>query len=584
MKNPKFFAKSIALVLVQCMLVTAFAGCGQSGKSSKDASSTPTTGSTDKAKPLVKLSFYNYGTVWPKAGVQDSPVFKEIENKLGIQLDFVNHDDSKFNVMLAGGDLPDIVSSISLSYEKQFIEGGNAIVLDSLLETNGKDIKKNAPSDIQYNKKYHSNGTGKLYFLNPQLFSNVVSTQKAPIDFLQTAGHYVRWDYYKELGYPDVKNDDDLLKVLAQMKAKHPTTTDGKPVYGVSGYNDGTLWAYTVPIFWGLGVRDVSNTLLVEDDKHSEDIALGPNQWFFKCMEYFFKANQLGLLDPETFTQKVDNYKTKTQNLQLLEVSMRNYRQEGVFAQKGIDGGFEMIPGSSPNYLVSGGKDAALGRTGKMNAITKSCKYPDRAMDLLNYLYTPEGARTVLSGVKGVNWDIVNGKAEMTDDTIKLYNTDKDFQVKTGIGFFSNTVGLHGGLTNPTDNSYLDLLSYSPKVYQSRMTNMDKDYVAKYNATFPSEALYKEQDKGNMKLVVTGTMASGFMDQPNDDVKRVVAKEKDILNKAAPKLALAKDKAQFDAEKQSTIQQLKDAGMDSVVKFYDDAYKKAQGIRDEFMK
>jgi hypothetical protein len=37
-------------------------------------------------------------------------------------------------------------------------------------------------------------------------------------------GYVVRWDYYKELGYPPINNEDDYLSVLQQMHENHPFT------------------------------------------------------------------------------------------------------------------------------------------------------------------------------------------------------------------------------------------------------------------------------------------------------------------------------------------------------------------------
>lgn len=48
-----------------------------------------------------------------------------------------------------------------------------------------------------------------------------------------TCGHYLRWDLYKEAGYPKLENyDEDLLDVLEQMVALEPETADGQKTYG----------------------------------------------------------------------------------------------------------------------------------------------------------------------------------------------------------------------------------------------------------------------------------------------------------------------------------------------------------------
>lgn len=40
-------------------------------------------------------------------------------------------------------------------------------------------------------------------------------------------GYIVRWDYYKELGYPPINNEEDYLNVLLQMHANHPCAEEG---------------------------------------------------------------------------------------------------------------------------------------------------------------------------------------------------------------------------------------------------------------------------------------------------------------------------------------------------------------------
>ena len=48
----------------------------------------------------------------------------------------------------------------------------------------------------------------------------------------------VRWDLYKEIGSPEIKNDDDYVEALKKMKEIYPETEDGLPVYALSAYND----------------------------------------------------------------------------------------------------------------------------------------------------------------------------------------------------------------------------------------------------------------------------------------------------------------------------------------------------------
>ncbi len=69
-----------------------------------------------------------------------------------------------------------------------------------------------------------------------------------------TCGHYLRWDLYKEAGYPKLENyDEDLLDVLEQMVALEPETADGQKTYGCGAwFGAGQGWGEWVFTF-GLG-------------------------------------------------------------------------------------------------------------------------------------------------------------------------------------------------------------------------------------------------------------------------------------------------------------------------------------------
>ncbi|MGE4628316.1 hypothetical protein ACEWFW_07915 [Bifidobacterium catenulatum subsp. kashiwanohense] len=53
-----------------------------------------------------------------------------------------------------------------------------------------------------------------------------------------TFGPFVRWDYYKEIGYPKVATLEDLLPVLKQMQDKAREETGSDDVYALSLFKD----------------------------------------------------------------------------------------------------------------------------------------------------------------------------------------------------------------------------------------------------------------------------------------------------------------------------------------------------------
>lgn len=59
-------------------------------------------------------------------------------------------------------------------------------------------------------------------------------------------------------------------------------------------------------------------------------------------------------------------------------------------------------------------------------AISTSCKYPEITMRVMNYAYTEEGAELLNWGVEGVNWDYVNGQRVYNDNMLKNPKMDTE--------------------------------------------------------------------------------------------------------------------------------------------------------------
>lgn len=150
----------------------------------------------------------------------ENHVQDKMAEDIGVRIHMVNADNDKFNVLLAGGDLPDLVRTGPDNFE-QLVVGKNVQPLDDYLEEYGKDILANAPDTVAFSRKYWSNGEDKLYFLPVQVGPDTAEIEHA-------IGPVVRWDYYKELGCPETNNIDEYLQVLKDMQDAHPTTEDGK--------------------------------------------------------------------------------------------------------------------------------------------------------------------------------------------------------------------------------------------------------------------------------------------------------------------------------------------------------------------
>lgn len=92
-------------------------------------------------------------------------------------------------------------------------------------------------------KTFKSNGEDVQYFVTPRV---TFGDTEANYGTVLNNGYVVRWDLYKEIGCPEINNDEDYIKALKAMKEIYPETEDGLPVYAMSAYNDSQLHSYFI--------------------------------------------------------------------------------------------------------------------------------------------------------------------------------------------------------------------------------------------------------------------------------------------------------------------------------------------------
>lgn len=558
MKNTRPAFRVTALLLAAAMLVPLSACNSRSAKGS--SASQGTSSSAADAKPAtVSIMMLNDGN--EVNSIADSRVVQALTKATGVQINCVQVDDDKMSVMLAGGDLPDIVSVASTQFS-QLIQGGNVIALDNLIASNGKDIQANIPTTLSFSKKYWSDGQDKIYFLPMQVGLDGVAAD-------QSEGVVIRWDYYKDAGYPQVNNVDDLLNALQQMVQKHPKTADGKKVYAVSGFTDWGNFPFVRPmesIFGFNQINGVDQEVFKVDTGKIYNELIDPDTPYWKCMEFYYKANKMGIYDPDALTQKYDDFTNKLADGQLIYTFAQwaSGGFNGTNAQN--DKGFEVLP-LTWGYQWNG-SDYKAGWIDKCLGITKNCKNPEKAMDLLDYLYSYDGCRTLYSGVEGTDWTSDGNTPKLNDATIQASQAGGDAWTKTGIGFDTNLIGLSPYTANPKDNKPVNLFDDS-SIFGSLLTPLQKDFAQHYNVSYPEQYFAKLRQEGKVQdQSGTNSFAVALLPTPTDDIKRTMANLDDLCIKDAAKIILSKSDAEFQANEQKAMQDFKSAGAQQVADWY----------------
>lgn len=355
-------------------------------------------GTTDPINITIYSQLANYSgelTGW----------FAELmKQKYNVVMTIIPDSDGTFDTRMESGDLGDIV--VFGSTGDQYQRAATSGMLfdwneDDILSDYGPYVKKHMPYAIENNANLNESiGAGNVVY---GFGHNVATSPEDHEAFFYTMD--LRWDLYKELGYPEINTIDDLYDLFVSMKEICPTDEAGNETYAVSMWPDwdGNMVMYVkafATCYWGydemgFGLYDVENGTYHD--------ALEPDGPYLKSLKFFNKLYQAGLIDPNSITQTYDKMSEKAQNGGIF-FSIFDYAGSQLYnSEEHLTEGKGMYPlvpkDASP--LCYGMNVMGNNRVWSIGANTE---YPELCMAIINYLATPEGYMTYWYGPKDVCW------------------------------------------------------------------------------------------------------------------------------------------------------------------------------------
>lgn len=464
----KLFSKKLLSVLLASSMVigsaSALTGCGS------------------KKNEVIKLNVYSQLANF--SGKQIGWSADILKKKFNVELNIIPEGDGVFETRMTSGNLGDIVvwgadnDKYPLAVKNNLLFGWED---DNVLDEYGPYIKKNMPDALKKNKELTKTIThgasDKLYGFG----ANVALNSKDHESFFYTWD--TRWDLYKKLGYPKVKNLQDYHKMLKNMQKLCPSDDSGNKVYAVSLWPDwdDAMVMYVKAMataYYGydelaLGLYDPTN------GKYHD--ALEENGPYLEMLKWFNDLYQDGLIDPDSMTQTYDEMIAKVQNGGTL-FSIFNYSGSLGYNTKEHTSAGKLMYCMKPedaSPIVYGMNTQGGDRVWSIGAKTE---YPEKCMEIINYLATPEGRMTMEYGPKGYTWDYDDQKhAYLTDVGVKCQN---DKNTTMGGGYKGS---YHDGELQ-INNVTWSLDASNP---DSDGETYNKESWASYNAT-PSSDIEKD--------------------------------------------------------------------------------------------
>ena len=375
------------------------------------------------------LQWYVDVSSWPIP--TENSVVRAIKEKTGITVKFVTptqDDGQKLATMIAGGKLPDIISTPTAQTQvlASLAQQGYVYDINTLADKWAPSLYNNLPQDVW---DWWAYGNGKTYGIPNHYYSyeDVPEGQLQP-----NGGMMVRkdifdaWQNYVETNLKDANGMVNYTSISGTPKSVewqgYITTPEGfkaASIWAMENYyganvdgkistalqlaqftNTGNASLTWLSQFFAVPFEDENgNYLYGFTQKGYQDMLLYLNDL------YNTKVNGNSLISAGNFTQNYDGVGSVVAGGKAFAtlVTPQDYQMHYVTAK---DSGYEYIS----MYITNENGDAPVladirGYGYLFNMITTSCARPDLVIKLFDYLSSEEGQRLICFGVQGDTWD-----------------------------------------------------------------------------------------------------------------------------------------------------------------------------------
>lgn len=539
----KKMSKYVATGLLSMTLLGSLAGCGGAAESDTDAAS-----SESGYDETITIDVYNGLANY--MGMQEGWFAKIVRDKFNMELNIIapnvaGNGDTLYQTRTAAGDLGDLIIVDNGQQYNELVEAGLLTDASEYYETM-ENVQRFDAAVQNLNKDADG-----LYG-----FPTSVSTLKAtdPSEGLDpTFGAYVRWDLYGEQGYPEIGTLEDLLPVIQKMQEDNPTTDSGKKVYGFSLFSDwdGNMMNAGKQLVTYYGY-DESGFVLAKADGSDYQSILDSDSEYIRALKFYFEANQMGLVDPESTTQNYDTLFAKFQEGQVL-FSWWPWLGQAAFntTTNLTEGKGFMLAPIQDQKIFSYGAEVYGGK--QFIGIGSNAEDPERIAAFIDWLYSSEGVlanssqTSGSSGPEGLTWEMKDGEPVLTEfGKQALLDGDGDVPEVYGGGSYKDGVSaLNVNTVLPIDINPDTGFPYAYTMwesYQNETTDPVKEDWSKNMGGAESTIGYLEEN--DQLLVAPG--ASYVAPEDSSEISTLRNQAKATIIEYSWRMVFAKDEAEFD--------------------------------------
>lgn len=506
----------------------------------------------------------------------ETKIGKKIKEKFNMVFEYVqapgNYAD-KLNLMLAGGDYPEIVSIQDNATFDKYARAGALLPIDDLVKKSPEFAERYKVQIPLWKLSAHD---GKLYKWEssvPADFKNVVEVNDVG----------VRIDVLEQQGWPQLLSTDDYIKFLKKGLEDNPTTNGKKTIGMIVPFGEPWGMQGISSIMYEKGGRYSTaagnlGVLWNQVDKKFEDTMT--NEYVKESLAFFNKLYREGILDKDSFTDKLDQYNEKLNSGRTLSSWYAVWALTG--ANQGlVDAGhpeqqYINMPIRSKTQIERNEKRQIRvedTRPHAIHAITKNAKHPERIMELLAWSATEEGKVLLQSGIEGDEYTIANGKRVPTD-AFKKSLTNADAARSIGFGLFD----FLGGVLSTAPDGVPYSMQLDPAMQDElQLTQGMRDAYKKLGWENSKDYFLKTGEAANTGIastvVIDTTSALGALHQKMIDFR---------IKNSATLIISPKTDEEFESLYQSVIASYKQLKPETVVAEYNRLYQEKQTQLNQF--
>lgn len=325
---------------------------------------------------------------------------KVMLDKFNVKVTYVSGAGDSMKTLIESGDIGDIIFFGSIDDDYKTC-ANNGMLLDweenGLMETYAPYIYAN--KDTTFAKPFQKSSSetdGIHYSLGNEISS---ASEGGHQQFI----YYpcLRWDLYKQLGYPTISTLEDYKTILADMQKLEPTSDIGTKTYGVTLHTawEGTafmvMYVKSTAAFYGW---DEFNCGLYNSVTDEFQGCLQEDGIYFRCLKFYNDLNQAGLVDPDSETNGWDECAEAMTNGETF-MDIFSYVGTAYNTAAHLSAGKAMVPIAADDFRTLAYGFNVYGGS-YQTCIGAATQYPELCMAIVNWMYTPEGMLSMKYGKK----------------------------------------------------------------------------------------------------------------------------------------------------------------------------------------